>query len=315
MSTDTTPADRPAHTGTASQVPQGDHRPRWRQTLSIVLANRLAAAGLVVLALLVVAGIFGEQLAPYGINEQFVGPQFAPPSFDFLFGTDDIGRDVFSRVLVGSRVSLQVGAVAVGISLTVGTTVGLVAGYRGGWVDAVLMRLMDIIFSFPFVLLAVALVAVLGDGLVNAMIAIGVVFVPIFARVVRGSVLSVREEVFVRALRSLGASDLRIVFRHVLPNVAAPVIVQASLSFAFAILTEAALSYLGIGVQPPEPAWGAMLNDGQQFIRTAWWLGVFPGLAIFVVVMAFNVVGDALRDALDPRQRSVIESRGVEVDR
>lgn len=290
-----------------------EHVPRWRQTLSILLSNKLAAAGLVVLILLVIAGIFGKSLAPYGLNEQSIPDRLQGPTFSHWFGTDDLGRDVFSRVLIGSRVSLQVGAVAVGISMTLGTIIGLIAGYRGGWVDSLLMRIMDILFSFPYVLLALALLAVLGAGLTNAMIAIGIVFTPIFARVVRGSVLSVREEVYIRAVRSLGASDLRIVFRHVLPNVAAPIIVQASLSFAFAILVEAALSFLGIGVQRPNPAWGLMLGDARDFLSSGmWWMSVFPGVAIFVTVMSFNVVGDGLRDALDPKQRSVIESRGQE---
>lgn len=291
-------------------VLEADERSRWRQTWSVLVTNRLAVAGLVVLGLLLVAAVFGEQLAPYGANAQDLTQRFASPSFEHPFGTDDLGRDVFSRVLVGARTSLQVGAVAVGISLVFGTVIGLVAGYRGGWLDSILMRSMDILFSFPVVLLAIAIVAVLGPSLTNAMIAIGVVFTPIFARVVRGSVLSVREDVYIRAVRSLGASDVRIVFRHVLPNVAAPIIVQTSLSFAFAILLEATLSFLGIGVQPPDPAWGLMLQEGRGVIDLAWWIGVFPGLAIFLTVMAFNVVGDGLRDVLDPKQRSVIESRG-----
>jgi peptide/nickel transport system permease protein len=296
------------------QAPEVEEPPSpWRRTLRILLTNRLAVAGLVVLGLLTVAALFGETIAPYGLNEQDIGAQFQGPSADHWFGTDRVGRDVFSRVLIGARTSLMVGAVAVSISLVLGTAIGLTAGYRGGKVDAFLMRTMDVLFSFPFVLLAIALVAVLGAGLRNAMIAIGVVFTPIFARVVRGSVLSVREEVFIRAVRSIGASDLRIVLRHVLPNVAAPIIVQTSLSFAFAILVEAALSFLGVGVQPPEPAWGLMLQDGRGVIDLAWWVSVFPGLAIFLTVMAFNVVGDGLRDALDPKQRSVIESRGQEL--
>ncbi|MBW3619681.1 MAG: ABC transporter permease [Actinobacteria bacterium] len=273
----------------------------------------MALFGLVVLGLLVVAALLGELLAPHGANAQ--GFEFyAAPSLDHPFGTDNLGRDVFSRVLIGARTSLQVGAVSVGISLVAGTLLGLVAGYRGGWLDAVLMRSMDVLFAFPIVLLAIAIVAVLGPSITNAMIAIGVAFTPIFARVVRGSVLSVREEVFVRAVRSLGASDVRIVLRHILPNVAAPIIVQTSLSFAFAILTEAALSFLGVGVQPPTPAWGLMLQEGRGVIDLAWWMGLFPGLAIFLTVMAFNVVGDGLRDALDPKQRSIIESRGQGVD-
>jgi peptide/nickel transport system permease protein len=295
----------------AEQTPAAP-RSRLRETWDALVSNKLAVAGLVVLGLLVTVAILGDALAPYPINERDIPNRLASPSWAHPFGTDELGRDVFSRVLLGSRVSLQVGAVSVGISLVAGTLIGLISGYRGGSLDAVLMRSMDVLFSFPVVLLAIAIVAVLEPSLTNAMIAIGIVFTPIFARVVRGSVLSVRESLFVRAARSLGASDLRIVFRHVLPNVAAPIIVQTSLSLAFAILTEAALSFLGIGVQPPRPAWGLMLRDSQGFIQLAPWMGIFPGLAIFVTVMAFNVVGDALRDALDPKQRSVIESRGAE---
>lgn len=287
-------------------------RARWRETLAALLANRLAAVGLVVLGLLILAALLAEVIAPYAYADGDLTRRLQPPSGDHWLGTDELGRDILSRIIFGARVSLQVGAVAVGISLVAGTLIGLVAGYKGGWVDTVSMRAMDVLFSFPVVLLAIAIVAVLSPSLVNTMIAIGVVFTPIFARVVRGSVLSVREEVYVRAARSLGASDWRIITRHVLPNVAAPVIVQTSLSLAFAILTEAALSYLGIGVQPPRPAWGLMLLDAQQFIATGqWWMSVFPGLAIFLTVMALNLVGDGLRDALDPKQRSIIQARGA----
>jgi peptide/nickel transport system permease protein len=303
-------ADPDAGPHAALERPVGAHRSRWRETASVLLANRLAAVGTVVLLLLFLVALLAPALIPYGVNEQDLGSRLQPPSGAHWFGTDDLGRDVFSRVLVGTRVSLQVGLVSVGISLVAGTFIGLLSGYRGGWLDTVLMRAMDVLFSFPVVLLAIAIVAVLEPSLTNTMIAIGVVFTPIFARVVRGSVLSVREEVFVRAVRSLGASDRRIIARHILPNVAAPVIVQTSLSLAFAILTEAALSFLGLGVQPPRPAWGRLLLEAQGFLQIAWWMSVFPGLAIFVTVMAFNLVGDGLRDALDPRQRSVIESRG-----
>ncbi len=294
------------------QAPDEPSEPRWRETLSALLKNRLAAAGMIVLALLILSAVFADLVAPYAYTDGDIVRRLEPPGRDHWFGTDELGRDVLSRVIFGARVSLQVGAVAVGISLMVGTLIGLISGYRGGWIDAVLMRTMDVLFSFPVVLLAIAIVAVLTPSLRNTMIAIGVVFTPIFARGVRGSVLSVREEVYVRASRSLGASDWRIISRHVLPNVAAPVIVQTSLSLAFAILTEAALSYLGIGVQPPRPAWGLMLLDAQGFIPTgAWWMSLFPGLAIFLTVMALNLVGDGLRDALDPKQRSIIQSRGV----
>ncbi len=283
---------------------------RARETLSALLANRLAVAGLVVLVLLVVVGIFGRTIAPYGINEINIANRLAPPSGEHWFGTDELGRDVFSRVLVAARVSLQVGFIAVGFSLAVGVPVGLAAGYFRGAVDSVLMRMMDILFSFPAILLAIAILAVLGPGIGNAMIAIGLVYTPIFARITRGSVLVASEEVYIRAARSLGARDARLIFLHILPNVMAPIIVQTTLSLAFAILSEAALSFLGLGVQPPNPAWGRMLSEGRNFFQQAPWMGIFPGIAILVTVMAFNFIGDGLRDALDPKQKSVIESRG-----
>lgn len=276
-----------------------------------LLANRLAVFGLAVLALLVLAAAFGPWLAPQDPNAIDVPGRLSPPSLDHWFGTDEFGRDVLSRVIVAARVSLQVGAIAVGISLGLGVPIGLVAGFYRGRVDDALMRLMDMLFAFPAILLAIAILAVLGPGIRNAMIAIGIVYTPIFARITRGSVLSVREEVYVRAARSVGANDLRILRLHVLPNVLAPIIVQASVSLAFAILSEAALSFLGLSVQPPDPSWGRMLFEGRGFMRLAWWMAVFPGLAIFVTVLAFNVVGDGLRDVLDPRQKSAIEARGT----
>jgi peptide/nickel transport system permease protein len=287
-----------------------EHRARWREVAGAVLANRLALAALVVLGVLLVLAVVGRWVAPYGLNEVVIEDRLQGPSLDHPFGTDELGRDLFSRVILAVRVSLYVGLVAVGISLVAGVAIGLLAGYYGRWVDTVLMRSMDMVFAFPAILLAIAILAVLGPGITNAMIAIGIVYTPIFARVTRGSVLSVREEVYVRAARSLGASDGRLILRHVLPNVSGPIIVQASLSLAFAILSEAALSFLGLGVQPPDPSWGRMLLDGRGFLEQAWWMGVFPGLAILVTVMAFNFLGDGLRDALDPQQLSVIEARG-----
>lgn len=268
-----------------------------------------AAAGAVVLLALLLVGTLGGWLAPSGVNEVDVEQMLRPPSLAHPFGTDELGRDVLSRVIVAARVSLQVGLVSVGLALVAGVAIGLVAGYYRGWVDNILMRCMDVMFAFPVLLLAVAIVAVLGPGLGTAMVAIGVVYTPIFARVTRASVLSVREQVYVRAAMSIGASDLRIMGRHVLPNIAAPLIVQTSLSLAFAILSEAALSFLGLGVQPPAPSWGRMLFDGRGFVTDAWWLGVFPGAAIFLTVLAFNLVGDALRDVLDPRQLTLNEAR------
>jgi peptide/nickel transport system permease protein len=275
-----------------------------RETIQALLANKLAVAGLVVLGLLIIVGIFGKALAPYGLNDIDIPNRLSGPSALHWFGTDNLGRDTLTRILIAARVSLQVGFIAVGFALVVGVPIGLIAGYYRGAVDSVLMRLMDILFSFPAILLAIAILAVLGPNVTNAMIAIGIVYTPIFARITRGSVLVVSEEVYVRAARSLGASNRRILFRHILPNVAAPIIVQTTLSLAFAILSEAALSFLGLGVQPPNPAWGRMLADGRDYFQQNPWMGIFPGLAILVTVMAFNFVGDGLRDALDPKLAS-----------
>jgi peptide/nickel transport system permease protein len=286
---------------------------RFRETMRTLMANKLALAGLIILGILVIIGIFGNAIAPYGLNEIDIPNRLTGPSAMHWFGTDNLGRDTLSRILIAARVSLQVGFIAVGFAALVGVPIGLIAGYYRGAVDAVLMRTMDVLFSFPAILLAIAIVAVLGPGIRNAMVAIGLVYTPIFARITRGSVLVVSEEIYIRAARSLGAGDGRIIFRHILPNVLAPIIVQTTLSLAFAILSEAALSYLGLGVQPPNPAWGRMLADGQDYFQQNPWMGIFPGLAILVTVMAFNFVGDGLRDALDPKQKSVIESRGQSV--
>lgn len=298
--TETSPRARP---------PASPARETWR----ILVQNRLAVFGLVVLALVVMAAVLGETVAPYDPIRVNVPERLQGPSLQHPFGTDNLGRDVFSRVIVGARVSLQVGFIAVSISLLLGVLIGLVSGYFAGGLDSVLMRAMDVLFAFPFVLLAIAILAALGPGITNAMIAIGIVYTPIFARIARGSTLTVKQDVFVVAARSIGASDARIIRRHVLPNVTAPLIVQTSLSLAFAILAEAALSFLGLGVQPPDPAWGRMLAEGREFVRQGPWMGIFPGLAIFFTVMSFNFVGDGLRDALDPKQKSVIESRGQAV--
>ena len=286
------------------------HRSRLRTTAETVLRNRLAVFGLVILVLLVLVALAAPLIAPYTINQVDVANRLQGPSSQHWFGTDELGRDVFSRVIIASRVSLQVGFVSVGIALGLGVPVGLIAGYYGGRIDSILMRLMDILFSIPAIVLAIAILAALGPDIVNAMIAIGVVYTPIFARITRGSVLTLRDAVFVQAARSIGASDLRIIGNHVFPNVIAPIIVQTSLSLAFAILAEAALSFLGLGVQPPNPAWGRMLSEGRAFFQQAPWMAIFPGLAIFATVFAFNALGDGLRDALDPQQRSIIESRG-----
>ena len=300
------PAD-PVDRSVEAQEPP-EEGARWA-LLRALFDSPVTIFAVAVIVVVLVLAVIGDLIAPYGANEINVMNQLQPPSADHWFGTDELGRDVFSRVIIAARVSVQVSVVSVTLALLMGVTVGLTSGYFGNWVDMVGMRSMDVIFSFPVVLLALAIVAMLGPGIVPAMIAIGVVYTPYFARITRASVLSVREETYIRAARSIGAGDIRILRLHVLPNVMAPIIVQTSLSLAFAILTEAALSFLGLGVQPPQPSWGRMLFDGRGFLADAWWMAVFPGIAIFVTVLALNLVGDAMRDALDPRQRSAIEAR------
>lgn len=285
-------------------------KPRWRETLGLLARNPTAAVSSLVLIGIVLMAVFDETLAPQGPNEISVDDRLQAPSWSHPFGTDDLGRDILSRVILGAGVSLRVGFLAVGIALVVGTLVGLLAGFYGRWIDDALMRVMDMLFAFPAVLLAIAILAVRGPGSGNTALAIGIVYIPIFARVTRASVLGVREEVYVRASRSVGASDLRLLTRHVLPNAAPPIIVQTSISLAFAVLAEAALSFLGLGTQPPDPSWGLMLAEGRGFIDIAWWLAFFPGMAIFLTVLCFNLLGDGLRDVLDPRQRTLMAGGG-----
>jgi peptide/nickel transport system permease protein len=282
-------------------------RSRTSEVLRILRQNRLAMTGIVIITLLIFLTLFGPALSRYNPVAIDMSARLQAPSLDHLFGTDDFGRDVLSRVLSGAAISLQVGLIAVGISLTVGTIAGAISGYYGGLLDEVIMRFMDILFAFPAILLAIAILAALGPGVGNAMIAIGIVYTPIFARITRGSVLTVRGEVYIDAARATGCRDRRIIVRHVLPNVAAPIIVETTLSLAFAILAEAALSFLGLGTQPPDPSWGRMLSESRAYILDGPWLGIFPGLAIMFTVMGFNFLGDGLRDALDPRLKQVLE--------
>lgn len=268
-----------------------------RQPLSVL-------AGIIVIILIITA-LVGPLITPYDPNHIDMANRFDPPSLAHPFGTDDFGRDIFSRVIVGARLSLQVGLIAVGLAATAGTLLGLVAGYAGRLTDEVIMRAMDILFAFPAILLAIAIMAALGKGITNAMIAIGIVYVPIFARIARSSVLSIREEEFIDAARAIGASDKRIIFRHILPNTLSPLIVETTLSLSFAILAEAALSFFGLGTQPPDPSWGRMLSEGRAYFQQSVWLAIWPGLAIMMTVLGFNLLGDGLRDALDPRLKNV----------
>jgi peptide/nickel transport system permease protein len=245
--------------------------------------------------------VFAPLVAPYDPIAASWALVRKPPTMAHWFGTDDLGRDVLSRVIFGARASLTAGAISVGIALLVGVPIGMLSGYRGGFVDALISRITDAMLACPFLILAIALAAFLGPSLGNAMIAIGISATPIFVRLTRGEVLSVKVEEYVEAARSVGDSDLQIAVKHILPNIMPALLVQATLSVAAAIIAEAALSFLGLGQQPPFPSWGSMLNAGQRFLTNAPWMAIWPGLAIFLVVLSFNLLGDGLRDALDPQ--------------
>jgi peptide/nickel transport system permease protein len=250
----------------------------------------------------VLLAIFAPLIAPADpLAIDYAHPAAPPGAGGHLLGTDAVGRDILARLIYGTRISLQVGLVAVGIAATLGTTVGLAAGYYGGWVDSVLMRTVDVFLAFPVIVLAIGIIAVLGPSLGNVVIALGLVAWTTYARVVRGQVLVLRELDFVHAARAMGVGDWRLLTRHILPNTLAPIIVLATVGMATAIIAEAALSFLGLGVQPPTPSWGTMLNEGRGFLRTAPHISTFPGLAIMLTVLGFNFLGDGLRDALDPR--------------
>jgi len=266
--------------------------------------NPGAAIGVVVLAAMVLLAVFAPVVAPYDPIAQDSQAIRAAPSLDHLFGADAFGRDIFSRVLYGGRKSLPVGLVAVAIAAVVGVGLGLTAGYRGGWVDGLIMRGVDLMLAFPGILLAMALVAILGSSLFNLMLAVGIASIPEYTRVVRGTTLSVRETEYVTAARVIGARDPAIVIRHILPNVLPPIIVLVTLGIAGAIILGSTLSFLGLGIKPPEPEWGNMLSDGRSMMRHFWWVSFFPGLAIMLTVLAINLLGDGLRDALDPRLRN-----------
>ncbi|MCM3574637.1 ABC transporter permease [Mesobacillus subterraneus] len=264
--------------------------------------NKLAVVGGVFTLLLILMAVFAPLVAPYNPTEQNYAKFLQSPNAENLLGTDELGRDILSRIIYGARVSIQAGIISVGIALLIGIPIGLFSGYYRGVLDEfVVMRFTDALLSFPPLVLALSLAAVLGAGLQNAMIAIGIIFTPNFIRLVRGEVLSQREREYVTAAKASGISDFKIIFRHILPNCMPPILVQATLAIAAAIISEASLSYLGLGTQPPTPSWGAMLSMGQGYLGDAPWISLFPGLFIFLTVLSINLFGDGLRDALDPK--------------
>lgn len=263
--------------------------------------NKAAMAGLIIIVILILTAIFADFVAPEGYDDQNFHRVNQFPSMQHLMGTDNLGRCVFSRVIFGSRISLQVGFIAVSISMVLGVAIGAIAGFFGQVLDNALMRFMDILLSIPQILLAIAIASAIGPGLINVMIAVGISSIPGYARLVRASVLTLREQEFIEAAKACGGSDFRLIVKHILPNSLAPIIVQATLGLAAAILSAAALSFIGLGIQPPTPEWGAMLSLGRRFLRDFWHMSFFPGLAIVVVVLALNMFGDGLRDALDPK--------------
>ncbi|WP_119292262.1 ABC transporter permease [Azohydromonas sediminis] len=289
----------PSNPTAAPRAPAGP----WRRAGRRLLRRKAAMLGLAVVLFFVALALFAPWIAPHDPVATSWGAIRKPPSATHWFGTDELGRDVLSRVVWGTQASLLAGVVSVGISLLLGVPIGLVAGFFGGWIDAVISRITDAFLACPFLILAIALAAFLGPSLTNAMIAIGVSATPVFVRLTRGQVLAVKVEDYVEAARAVGNPPWRIALKHVLPNVTAPLIVQSTLAIASAVIAEASLSFLGLGQQPPAPSWGSMLNTAKNYMDQAPWMALWPGLAIFVLVLSFNLLGDGLRDAFDPRQR------------
>jgi peptide/nickel transport system permease protein len=272
-----------------------------RKTLRRLLKNRSGVVGLTLVLVFVFVAVFADQVSPYDPTEMHPVDRLQAPSSTYLLGTDEFGRDILSRLIYGAQVSLKVALLSVVAAGVAGCILGISSGYVGGKLDNLTMRLMDVLFAFPAILLALGIVAALGAGPLNVVLAIALVYTPIFARVARGPVLATKEMEYVLAAHSVGAPSGRIVARHILPNISAPIIVQVSLALSWAILTEASLSFLGLGTQPPQPSWGNMLSESRRLMELAPWTAIFPGLAIMLTVLGFNLLGDALRDVLDPR--------------
>lgn len=275
-----------------------------REVLSRLARNKAAMLGLFILLVLVFCAIFAPVVAPYDFAKQDYLNTFAKPSLAHPFGTDNLGRDIFSRVIYGTRISLTVGLCSVCLAAAIGVVLGSIAGFYGGVFDNLLMRLMDILLAVPSLLLAISIAATLGNGLQNLILAIGLGASPGYARIVRASILSLKDQEYIEAARSVGASNARIILTHILPNCLAPIIVQMTLGVATAILSTASLSFIGLGIAPPTPEWGSMLSTGRQFLRDAWWVVTFPGVAIMLSIFALNLFGDGLRDALDPKLKN-----------
>ncbi|MCL6570756.1 MAG: ABC transporter permease [Bacillus sp. (in: Bacteria)] len=278
--------------------------PPWKEAWQSFYKNRLALIGLGIVIFFIIIAIIAPIIAPYSFKEQVLADRMQAPSSTHWFGTDDFGRDIFSRIVYGARISLWVGFFSVLGSVVVGTLLGIVAGYYGRWVDAIISRIFDIMLAFPSILLAIAVVSILGPSLQNALIAIAIINIPNFGRLVRSKVLSVKQEEYIMAARAVGMKDRRILLRHILPNSVSPVIVQATLAIATAIIEAAALGFLGMGAQAPTPEWGKMLADSKNYITQAPWTLIFPGVAIMLTVLGFNLMGDGLRDILDPKMKN-----------
>lgn len=273
----------------------------WIEVWQRLRRNKMAVLGLIVIVFLILVAIFADYIAPFTYSQQNFEAALQKPNATYWFGTDNFGRDIFTRVVYGSRVSLQVGIISVSIALLVGGTIGAIAGYVGGWIDTILMRMMDIMLAIPGTLLAISIVATLGGGLRNVMIAVGIGSIPSYARIVRASVLSLKELQFVEAAKAVGTRTSKIILKHLIPNTMAPIIVQSTLGVAGAILAAAGLGFIGLGIEAPRPEWGAMLNAGRHYIRDFPHMTTFPGLAIMITILSLNLLGDGLRDALDPK--------------
>lgn len=276
----------------------------WRDAWKAFRKNKTAMVGLGIIVFFVLIALLAPFIAPYGFKEQELVNRLKAPSADHWFGTDDLGRDLFSRVMYGARISLWVGFFSVIGSIIVGTFLGILAGFYGKWIDMLISRMFDILLAFPSILLAIAIVAILGPSLRNALLAIAIVNIPTYGRLVRAKVLSLKSEEYITAARAIGMKNSRILLTHILPNSLTPIIVQGTLGIAHAIIEAAALGFLGLGAQPPDPEWGKMLSDSRQFIQKAPWTVIFPGLSIMLTVLGFNLVGDGLRDVLDPRMKN-----------